>query len=108
MTQLVKRLACNHEDGSQTDLTSHPSCGASGKEGTWRSKWPGIVATLWVPDTVGKPISKINKDTQHQPLTSTPAHPGDYMCTYSCTCPHEHIHMHTHTQSIKEKKMSLQ
>lgn len=55
MTQLVKRLTRKHEDGSQTDLTSHPGCGVSGKEG----KWPGIVATLWVPDAVGKPISKI-------------------------------------------------
>lgn len=36
MTQLVKRLAHKHEDCSQTDLTSHPGCGASGKEGTWR------------------------------------------------------------------------
>lgn len=59
MTQLVKPLARKQENCSQMDLTSHPSCGASGKEGTWGDKWLGIVATLWVPDAVGKPISKI-------------------------------------------------
>lgn len=53
------------------------------------------------PDAVGKPISKIMwqpKKIQYQPLTSTAAHPGDYVSTNSCMCPHEHIHVHTHTK----------
>lgn len=58
MTQLVKRLARKHEDCSQTDLTSYPGCGASGKEGTWRGKWPAIVATLWVPIQWETPFQK--------------------------------------------------
>lgn len=109
MTQLVKRLACKHEVCSQTDLTSHPSCGASGKEGTCRGKWLGIVATLWVPDAVGKPISKIMWHPKKiYSINLWPPHLLTQVTTH--VYPHARAHMNTytsntHTQSKKEKKM---